>query len=124
MAIQVAILAPSVQGIIVALALAALVYQLWTVRLRMNQHLDMLLLMTAYGGLGMLLTAPTCHSPFSVMTAGMLAAGLPPTVYGARCIRQSAHPVLLTILDTAVMTAAMALVHFLLATHDRALHHA
>ena len=45
---------PGAQGMIAAGAVAMLAWQLWSVRLHLNEHVDMLILMTGYGGLGML----------------------------------------------------------------------
>lgn len=47
-------LRPALETLVVAAALALLVWQAWRVRLRLNHRLDMLLVMGAVGGLGML----------------------------------------------------------------------
>ena len=56
MAAQIAYLTwPSTQGLVAAALASLLIWQLWLIRRHLNQHVDMLVLMTAYGGFGMLL---------------------------------------------------------------------
>ena len=85
---------PSRQGAVAACVAALLIWQLWSIRQYLNQHVDMLLLMSAYGGLGMLPWpgAPACHASmqsFLAMSAGMLVCGVPAMLYGARCLQQA-----------------------------------
>lgn len=122
-----------------ALVLSAWAAQTWLVRRLLPAHVDMLVLMGGFGGLGMLLgtraaagTAAACHPSSGAvwlgMFAGMLAAGLPPVLAWARCLqglpwRARLLPVLLDLLG---MTAGMTLGHVLLRELpiDRpALHH-
>lgn len=126
-ALQVLVLTwPSDQGAIVSAAVFIAFWQLWEVRRYLNQHVDMILLMAGYGGAAMLPFAPTCHaslSSFWMMNASMLAAGVPAVWFGARCVKQSARPVRLLLLDTVAMIAGMALPHFVVPGHNTALHH-
>jgi len=117
---------PSGQGAVVAVAAFVAFWQLWEVRRHLNLHVDMILLMAGYGGVAMLPFAPTCHasaSSFWLMNAAMLGAGLPAVCFGARCVKQSEHPVRLLLVDTVAMVAGMALPHFLIPGHDVVLHH-
>lgn len=99
---------PALQLLAVAAALALLVWQAWLVRLRLNHRVDMLIVMTAFGGLGMLLgwwldlagpmleamRSPVMHgmarrsvwsAVFSWMTLGMFAGAIPPSLWLTRC---------------------------------------
>lgn len=122
LAIQIAYLTwPSSQGMVAAVISALLVCQLWSLRQHLNQHMDMLLLMTAYGGLGMLPLpgAPTCHvstQAFVTMNARMLLLGVPAMLFGSRCMADARrqHRLAITLLgDVLGMLAGMAAVHFL-----------
>lgn len=119
---------PSAQGTIVAGALFVLVWQLWAVRRHLNQHVDMVLLMTGYGGLGMLPGGPTCHATWEswlTMTAGMLLLGMPPMVWGSRCLaaaRQRHQLTLYLVADVVGMILGMGVAH-LVVSHDRMLAH-
>ncbi len=98
----------ALQLVVVAAALALLVQQAWVVRKRLNHRVDMLIVMTAFGGLGMLLgwwvdlagpaleamRAPAMHmmarhsvwhAVFSWMTFGMFAGAIPPSLWLTRC---------------------------------------
>lgn len=80
-------------GILLILALFALS------RLRWDSHLDMILIMTGPGGLGMMLPmffvdVPACHiqptvTGFLLMTIGMLLVTLPLSWQSARCVREA-----------------------------------
>ncbi len=116
---------PNLQGPIAAAALAALVFELWTIRRHLNQHTDMLLLMTSYGGLGMLLGGPACHLT-ALAFVGMFALGLPTTLYGSRCLRAAhqQHRLLPTIAaDILGMFGGMWLGHVCISGHNPMLHH-
>ncbi len=106
-----------VQTVAAAAALAVLVQQAWRFRMGMNHRVDMLLVMGAAGGLGMLLgwaadgwagtamggmlraagVAAVCpahaggggfrHMVFSFMTGGMLLAAVPASLAWTRCAR-------------------------------------
>jgi hypothetical protein len=132
LAVQVIVLSwPSAQGMIAAGAVALLAWQLWTVRSHLNEHVDMLILMTGYGGLGMLPWTGSCHLTSSAwlwMTAGMLTLGLPAALAGSRCIRRAlkeGNLVQSLAAESIGMTAAMLLVHRLvtLVAHDPLMAH-
>ena len=69
--------------------------RLWWMRHLWNPHLDMVLIMLGWGGLGMLLgplalSLPLCHvsaSGNAAMWAGMLAASAWPSYQYARCLQ-------------------------------------
>jgi len=103
--LQVAILyvsAPSASGVVMAIPAVVIVAMLAYSRIHWDSHLDMLLLMTAPGGLGMMLplawptaglgplchTAPTWNS-YLVMSLGMWLVAGPLSWQYARCIRQA-----------------------------------
>ena len=116
---------PSPQGILAGAALGAAILQLWSVRRHLNQHVDMILLMGAYGGLGMLAGGPACHVT-AAMWVGMFAVGLPPTLCGSRCIqdaRREGHVIRVLAVDVVGMAAGMYMGHMVLAVHDTFLHH-
>lgn len=98
----------AMQVVAVASALAILVWQAWLVRLRLNHRVDMLIVMTALGGFGMLLgwwvdlagpALEAMRSPvvqrmvrhsvwgavFSWMTFGMFVGAIPPSLWLTRC---------------------------------------
>ncbi len=121
LAVQVVALSwPSPQGMIAAGAVAVLAWQLWAVRLHLNEHADMLILMTGYGGLGMLPWTRSCHltnSAWLWMTAGMLALALPAALAGSRCLRRASkeHNVTRYLAAESIgMTAGMLAAHALL----------
>ena len=127
LAAQVIVLSwPGIQGMIAAGASALLAWQLWSVRLYLNEHADMLILMTGYGGLGMLPWTRECHLTSGAwvwMTAGMLALGIPATLAGSRCMQRALKdgtmaPSLAA--ETLGMTAGMLMAHRLVTpfTHD------
>ncbi len=80
-------------GILLILALFAVS------RLRWDSHLDMILIMTGPGGLGMMLpmlsvAGPACHiqpsvTGFLLMTVGMLLFTIPLSWMSARCVREA-----------------------------------
>ncbi len=93
-------------------------------RLRWDSHLDMILIMASFGGLGMilptlLLPGPACHlqqstSGFLAMTAGMLLLSAPLSWHSARCIieaRREGYGGLALAVDLAGMQAGMMLGH-------------
>ena len=93
-------------------------------RLRWDAHLDMILIMLAPGGLGMLLPllflpGPLCHSQQSAsaflwMSLGMLLFSAPLSWLKARCMQQArldGHGVSVLLLDLAGMQAGMTLAH-------------
>jgi hypothetical protein len=65
----------------------------------LNAHADMLLVMGAFGGLGMLVggwfdgPVPPCHrnpwNPFTWMNAGMFLLGIPPAIPVSRCLQEA-----------------------------------
>lgn len=132
LAVQVTVLSwPSAQGMIAAGAVALLAWQLWSVRSHLNEHVDMLILMTGYGGLGMLPWTGACHltnSAWLLMTAGMLTLGMPAALLGSRCIRRASKEgnlVRVLAAESIGMTAGMLLVHRLVTpfTHDPLMAH-
>lgn len=122
---------PGAQGMIAAGAMALLAWQLWSVRLHLNEHVDMLILMAGYGGLGMLPWTRECHltgGAWLWMTAGMLALGIPAAIGGSRCLRRAwkqDNLALILTADSIGMTAAMLLAHTLVTpyTHNPLLAH-
>lgn len=110
-----------VQVAMVGIALATLVHQLWQYRRLWSPHLDMLLLMTAFGGLGMVLAglpdwgAPACHrelASWSRMAIVMCVAGGAPAWFRSRCLqeaKQERRASLYLLIDCAGMLAGMAL---------------
>lgn len=104
---------PSTQGVVAACVSALLIWQLWSIRGYLNQHIDMLLLMSAYGGIGMLPLpgATECHvstKGFLLMNCGMLVCGVPAMLYGARCMQQARREGRLTITLTADVLGMLA----------------
>ena len=100
--------------LLLSAALAAFVLdRLWWMRHLWNPHLDMVLIMLGWGGLGMLLGplavgAPLCHSAPAAMWTGMLAASAWPSYRYARCL-QSAYQEGRLSLTLAADLAGMAL---------------
>ena len=93
-------------------------------RLRWDSHLDMILIMASFGGLGMILPTllvpgPACHlqqttSGFLLMTGGMLLLAIPLSWHTARCIleaRNEGHGGLAFAADLIGMQAGMMLGH-------------
>lgn len=75
-----------------AALMAFVLDRLWWMRHLWNPHLDMVLIMLGWGGLGMMLGplavgAPLCHSSPLAMWIGMLAASAWPSYRYARCLR-------------------------------------
>ena len=126
LAVQVVVLSwPSAQGMLAASAIALLVWQLWSVRQQLSEHVDMLILMTGYGGLGMLPWTRSCHltnSAWLWMTAGMLALALPAALAGSRCLRRASTEGTLArnlAAESIGMTAAMLAAHALVIPFTR-----
>ncbi|HXE13080.1 MAG TPA: hypothetical protein VN633_13220 [Bryobacteraceae bacterium] len=75
------------------LCLTLLVMSLWQWRIHLNSHTDMVLIMFASGGLGMLLGMPETktHSMDFIawwrMCGGMIVLGLAPAIAFSRCLR-------------------------------------
>lgn len=128
--LQVLILAltvPWANGLLFALPILATLVLFAFTRQRWHPHLDMLLLMAAPGGLGMMLPmvlpllgfGPACHVrstwlSYAVMTAGMLLMSVPFAWQGARCLRQArqqGYGGRALFLDLVGMQAGMTLVH-------------
>lgn len=85
---------------------------LWQIRQLLPAHADMLLIMTAFGGFGMLLGGygqPTCHNSYAAQ-AGMLLASLPLSLRYARCLQVPGRFWLLAV-DTIGMLLGMELGH-------------
>ena len=69
--------------------LAWVTWQIWRYRSVLGTHVDMIVLMCGYGGLGMMASTPQCHDTaqgWLKATAGMLALGLAPTFFGSTCL--------------------------------------
>ncbi len=87
----------AVQVVLVAAALGATVRLAWMVRAQLDHHVDMALVMLAFGGLGMIVgwwidmalglhPYPTVwRAVFSLMTGLMLLGAVPPAVVLTRC---------------------------------------
>lgn len=113
---QVALLAmqyPAGPQVLVGAALCAVVVSLlWQVRRVMPAHADMVLIMTAFGGFGMVIGGfgqPTCHHSWGG-TVGMLVASLPPSLWFARCLQVPGRYALLVV-DTVGMLVGMEFGH-------------
>lgn len=117
---------------LVSLAAALAVYQAWMARDRLPAHLDMLLLMAAFGGLGMMVGTwidkgfplvppppPAAPRPPSLrplatwMVWLMLLAAVPPSAFWSRCLepvrRRPGWLAFALVLDVAGMLAGMIL---------------
>lgn len=76
-----------------AICLTLLVMSLWQWRIHLNAHADMVLIMFASGGLGMLLGMPDTKShamdfvAWWRMCGGMIVLGLVPAIAFSRCLR-------------------------------------
>lgn len=99
-----------------AICLALLVTSLWQWRIHLNSHADMLLIMFASGGLGMLLGMPGhgSHAMDSIawwrMCGGMIVLGLAPAIAFARCLRAARRDGQLLwslLIDVTAMLAGM-----------------
>lgn len=111
--------------------LAILVQQLWRYRRILNVHVDMLLIMGAFGGLGMLLGSQwgggSPHASHVMGTAawwgmmiGMVAFGTIPAIPFSRCLqyaRANRLLILVLLIDCAGMTAGMLAVHLVPMSH-------
>ena len=105
-----------IQFFLGAVCLAVLVIYLWRSRLYLNSHVDMLLIMFASGGLGMLLgmSSHMSHAADFVawwpMCTGMFILGLAPAIAFSRCLRAARrHGYLLKalLIDSSAMLAGM-----------------
>jgi hypothetical protein len=116
--------AQAVEFFLGAVCLMLLVIWLWRVRLYLNSHVDMILIMCASGGLGMLLGLPMpSHMGHAVgaaawwrMCTGMFALGLTPAIAFTRCLRTARRLHLLAkalLIDSAGMLVGMWLSSFL-----------
>jgi hypothetical protein len=100
-----------------AICLMLLVATLWRARFYFNPHADMLLIMFASGGFGMLLGMPLSHHmshmvDFTIwrMCAGMLLFGFAPAVAFSRCLRAARQRGVLAVallIDFSAMLAGM-----------------
>ncbi|MFN7650538.1 MAG: hypothetical protein ACK58M_07875 [Acidobacteriota bacterium] len=107
------------QLLVGAVLCAAVISLLWQVRRVLPPHGDMILIMTAFGGFGMVLGGygqPTCHHSWGG-TVGMLVASLPPSLRFARCLQVPGGYALLA-LDTVGMLVGMACGHRLAMAAD------
>ena len=118
-ALQILLLAGTGPGALLASgACGWAAWNIWHYRAWLGTHVDMIVLMCGYGGLGMLQGAPQCHDTMAAwlkMTAGMLVLSLPPVLFGSRCFkaaRRAGNAAGLLILDSIGMTAGMAAMHF------------
>jgi hypothetical protein len=118
--------AQALQFLLGAICLMLLVTYLWRSRLYLNSHVDMLLIMFASGGLGMLLgmSSHMSHAAdFTVwwpMCAGMFVLGLAPAIAFGRCLRAARrHGYLLRalLIDSSAMLAGMWLSAFVTIGH-------
>jgi len=97
--------------------LAVVVERLWAMRAVWNAHIDMVLIMAGWGGLGMLVGplavgAPACHAAPGAMWAGMLAMSAVPAWRDARCLRAAyaeRRLMLALVVDALGMAAGMQL---------------
>lgn len=99
-----------------AICLTLLVMSLWQWRIHLNAHADMLLIMFASGGLGMLLAMPSHESHGMDFVAwgrtcgGMIILGLVPAIVFSRCLRAARRDGRLLwslLIDSAAMLAGM-----------------
>lgn len=106
-----------VGALLVSATLAWAVWQIWWYRGWLGTHVDMIILMCGYGGLGMMAGARQCHNTAQAwfeMTAGMLIFGLVPVFFGSRCFaaaRRAGDAIALLFFDTLGMAAGMAAMH-------------
>ena len=95
-----------------AILCAILISLLWQIRELLPAHADMFLIMTAFGGIGMVAGSygqPTCHNSYAG-TLGMLAASVPISLRYARCLQVPGRYWLVA-LDTIGMLTGMELMH-------------
>lgn len=123
--LQVAILYATAKwptGLAFSIALVTILAIFVFTRDRWDPHLDMVLLMAAPGGLGMLLAltlGPACHvqrtwTAYGVMTAGMLLVSVPVAWQSARCLQQArrdGYGGRALLLDLLGMQAGMTVAH-------------
>ena len=77
------------QWLVAAILLAVGTALAWQIRQVLPVHADMFLIMTAFGGFGMVVGGygqPTCHHSWAG-TAGMLVCAVPPSLAFARCLQ-------------------------------------
>ena len=74
------------QWLLAAVLLAVITALGWQIRAVLPAHADMFLIMTAFGGMGMLFGYPNCHHSGGG-TVGMLVCSVPPSLGYARCLR-------------------------------------
>ena len=117
-AAQIVLLAGHGPGaLVIAATISWATWQAWSYRSWLGTHLDMVVLMCAYGGLGMLAGPPQCHDNTHSslgMAAGMLALGLPPVFFGSRCFaaaRRRGDAAAVLLFDTLGMAAGMGVMH-------------
>lgn len=114
---QAVLLGLSGQVLVGALLIAFVMEVLWRLRGLLNPHFDMVLIMTGWGGLGMLAAswvtnAPVCHASPAAMWVGMLAFSAWPAYRSARCLRaaQAEGRLAVTLVfDLVGMAAGMAI---------------
>lgn len=100
------------QVLVGSLLAAVMVALLWHVRAVLPVHADMFLIMTAFGGFGMVSFGygqPSCHHSYAG-TVGMLVASLPPSLLVARCLQVPGRYWWL-LLDTVGMLVGMEVGH-------------
>lgn len=116
------------QVFIGAICLSLLVTYCWRSRRYLNSHADMLIIMWASGGLGMLFempvsshAAPLIHiAVWWRMCAGMLALGILPAVAFSRCLRTARHHGYLfsaLLIDSSSMLGGMSIAGCIPAAH-------
>jgi hypothetical protein len=100
-------------SLLAAVALSSAAWQVWRYRFWLGAHVDMIVLMSGYGGLGMLQAGPHCHTTIKgwlEMTTGMLVLGLAPVLGGSRCVEAAlrrGHLTRTLLFDTLGMVAGM-----------------
>jgi hypothetical protein len=104
------------QFLLGTVCLTLLVVYLWRVRLYLNSHADMLLIMFTSGGLGMLAGMSSHMSPASDfivwcrMYLGMFVLGLAPAIAFSRCLlaaRRRGYLLRAVLIDSSAMLAGM-----------------
>lgn len=100
------------QWLVAAVLLAVGAALAWQIRQVLPVHADMFLIMTAFGGFGMVVGGfgqPTCHHSWAG-TVGMLVCAVPPSLGFARCLQGSRRYWWLA-LDLAGMLGGMEMGH-------------
>ena len=104
-------------ALLIAATSAWAVWQLWRYRGWLGAHVDMIVLMCGYGGLGMMSGALECHDTaqgWLEMIAGMLVIGLFPVFFGSRCFaaaRRAGNAAAVLLFDALGMAAGMGAMH-------------